>query len=124
MRRKRIVPSKLTVMARDPALMVRLCTKAKVSAEGCWEWQGHKDDKGYGQFRVGPRAHWAHRVAYALFNGPIPEGMTVHHKKECLNPSCVNPDHLELMTNGDNVREGNERRRRQLADEDFGDIPV
>jgi HNH endonuclease len=76
----------------------------------CWLWTGHRDEKGYGQFRLKTRAFWAHRLSYATFVGPIPDGMTVHHKKCCLNPRCVNPDHLELLTIEDNTAEGNERR--------------
>lgn len=75
---------------------------------GCLIWRLCKDPKGYGQFRIARKTHWAHRIAYVLFVGPIPPGMTVHHKCGCT--SCVNPQHLELVTVEDNTREGNSRR--------------
>ena len=82
---------------------------------GCVLWNKHKDRKGYGQVSLGGKASWAHRIYYALFVGPIPEGQTIHHK--CSNPGCVNPEHLEVATIAENTAEGN--RRRATAD----DIP-
>lgn len=63
---------------------------------GCWDWTGHKDRKGYGQFRWLGVARWAHRVSYAMFRRPLLGGLTVEHK--CRNPGCCNPWHLELLT--------------------------
>lgn len=70
----------------------------------CWLWMGAKW-KGYGQFGVQQSPGvWplrkAHRVAYELIVGPIPDGMQLDHL--CRNPSCVNPDHLEPVTNREN----------------------
>lgn len=68
----------------------------------CWEWTGYKNKLGYGGFTVSTtRRDFAHRVAYELFVGPIPDGMTIDHL--CENPSCVNPAHLEVVTQGENV---------------------
>lgn len=80
-------------------------------ADACWEWQGYRVEKGYGQFgygRIGVVCR-AHRVAYHLFRGVIPEGLQVLHS--CDNPACVNPAHLHLGTDADNKREAVERRR-------------
>jgi hypothetical protein len=73
---------------------------------GCWEWTARRHRKGYGQFtmdRGGSR--WttvaAHRVAWELTHGPIPEGQLVCHR--CDNPPCCNPEHLFLGTTSDNV---------------------
>lgn len=71
-------------------------------SSGCWIWQLHKDRHGYGKTtkRLWGE-HTAHRSAYAMFKGQIPDGMVVMHS--CDNPSCVNPDHLSVGTIQDNV---------------------
>lgn len=78
---------------------------------GCWHWTGATGDSvGYGAFRAGQnRATATHRVAYALWNGPIPSGLCVCH--ECDNPKCVNPGHLWLGTNSDNLRDMHRKGR-------------
>lgn len=60
-------------------------------------------NKGYGHFQVGKKAEKAHRISYSIFRGKIPDGMHVLHS--CDNPPCVNPDHLSLGTNKDNMRD-------------------
>lgn len=75
---------------------------------GCWFWTGYKDSKGYGQIKVQGQARWAHRIAYAHWKGPIPEGETVQHG--CFNPSCCNPAHLALMSRSANSSEAASRR--------------
>jgi hypothetical protein len=76
--------------------------------EGCWLWTaGIKHH--YGQFRVGIRQCLAHRVAWELYCGSIPEGMCVLHN--CDNQLCVNPNHLFLGTQLDNIRDRNNKGR-------------
>jgi hypothetical protein len=63
----------------------------------------------YGQIRVAGQLYWAHRMAYELAYGPIPEGLQVDHVKAkgCISTLCVAPDHLEAVTQAENMRRGN-----------------
>ena len=72
----------------------------------CWQWTAAKDRDGYGQIGEGGRegAVQAHRSAYELLVGPIPDGLVLDHL--CRTPSCVNPSHLEPVTQAENVRRG------------------
>lgn len=69
----------------------------------CHEWMSAKNRKGYGQFKENGKLHIATRYAYAMANGPIPDGMQVCHR--CDNPKCVRLDHLFLGTNSDNQKD-------------------
>jgi|SRR5262252_9024638 len=64
--------------------------------DGCWIWKGLVHRHGYGVYHK----QYAHRLAYELYKGPIPAGMHIDHI--CMEPLCVNPDHMEIVTNAEN----------------------
>ena len=79
---------------------------------GCWLWLGKCNSEGYGHFR----GNKVHRYSYETFHGPIPEGIEPDHTchnnsdceggKSCAHRRCANPDHIEPITHGENVRRG------------------
>jgi hypothetical protein len=71
---------------------------------GCWLWTAGLNGEGYGAINVAGQIRPAHRVAYELFRGPIPEGLTLDHL--CRVRCCVNPDHLEPVTRKENTLRG------------------
>lgn len=77
---------------------------------GCWIWNGSRDQKGYGMFKTGSRTDGsartqrAHRLAFEDAHGPIPDGLQLDHL--CRTPSCVNPVHLEVVTSRENTLRG------------------
>lgn len=79
----------------------------------CWIWCGPMYKDGYGQVAL-LGEHRAHRVAYSLAFGTIPEGKQVLHR--CDNRGCVNPDHLFLGTHSDNMRDMTSKGRQATGD--------
>lgn len=82
----------------------RLAFMSVALANGCVEWRGAVDQRGYG--RIANENGWndmAHRVAYRLAYGDIRSGKVIHHK--CFNTRCVNPEHLEETTHRENIIE-------------------
>ena len=75
-----------------------------VTESGCWIWIGAKAVKGYGHFRIGAKIINAHRVAYELYRGPIPDTLQIDHL--CRVRCCVNPWHLEAVSCAENLRRG------------------
>jgi hypothetical protein len=73
----------------------RFMQKVHVAGD-CWEWIGVKSHHGYGQFRCAGKTRYAHRISYVIHVGPIPPGMFIDHR--CHNRSCVNPNHLRVVT--------------------------
>lgn len=82
----------------------RLWSKIGMGENGCWEWLGNKNDNGYGLLKVNGKQLRVHRLTYNEVIGPIPEGLMPDHL--CRNRGCVNPFHLEPVTNKINVMRG------------------
>ncbi len=76
----------------------------------CWEWSGSKDEFGYGRFYVVKDEWPTHRFSWRITKGEIQPGLVVMHK--CDNPSCVNPEHLQLGTQADNIKDMDAKGRR------------
>jgi HNH endonuclease len=77
--------------------------------DGCWTWAGRKWRNGYGRTEMVPGEWSAHRAAWVVSNGTIPEGKHVLHR--CDNPPCVRPDHLFVGTAKDNAQDRDAKGR-------------
>ena len=84
----------------------------RITESGCWVWVGALMPNGYGYFRCGKKTQYAHRVSYVLSNGEIPKGLVIDHLCRCR--SCVNPSHLEAVTQRENLLRGDTLIARQL----------
>lgn len=87
---------------------------SKVRPEGdCWVWTASTRNGGYGQFRIDGRVKVAHRLAFEELRDEIPGGLVLDHL--CRNRKCVNPDHLDPVTDQVNIARGeggvNQRRK-------------
>lgn len=94
-------------------LQERLAAKIDMELFGCWIWKGATYTQGYGQIWWGGRKARAHRVAYELLVGPIPEGLELDHL--CRVRNCINPAHLEPVTHRENTLRGNTITAREAA---------
>lgn len=101
------------------AVRTRLLKNSSVKPSGCREWDLGRNRGGYGQSSFRRKGVGAHRLSYAAFNGVVKQGLYVLHR--CDNPPCINPKHLFLGTDLDNVRDmlkkgrDNYRKRQQTC---------
>ena|SRR5215475_4242906 len=74
-----------------------------ITKKGCWEWNGYRHYKGCGYLQYKQKVWRAPRFIWTQLHGPIPKGQSVLHK--CDNPPCINPDHLWLGTQSENLHD-------------------
>jgi hypothetical protein len=88
-----------------------------IPISGCYLWRGASNPRGYGKFTVHAHSkHFsvlAHRIAYLVFVGDVPDGMFVMHT--CDTPSCINPKHLVIGTPSDNVQDKVRKKRHRVG---------
>lgn len=95
----------------------------KSASSDCWEWTASKFPKGYGQFRCvlpSSKEQYAHRVSVYLYTGSeVPKGKVVMHS--CDNTSCVNPSHLSVGTQADNIHDTRNKSRNNVWNKRYND---
>jgi hypothetical protein len=92
----------------------RLAANTVRKSNGCLEWTGTVNNGGYGQTWANGQQVLAHRLAYELENGPIPDGMKVLHR--CDNPPCCDPAHHFLGTDADNTADMVSKGRSRMGE--------
>lgn len=97
-------PGQFVQMNTSSRLALSFPVGYRVQENGCWDWVGAVHTNGYGLFWNNKKLRRAHRVFYEMTRGPIPKGLVIDHL--CRNKLCVNPDHLEAVTQKENLSRG------------------
>lgn len=100
-------------MTKDDLAKVIASIAEKSGPTSCWEWPLSRHPLGYGQVYVSGLSQRAHRAAWELLVETIPTGMYICHR--CDNPPCINPSHLYVGTQVENMRDMRERGRTTAA---------
>jgi hypothetical protein len=87
-------------MAMTPLHVERFWTRVQ-KLNGCWPWTGSLDHYGYGTITIEGKRHKAHRLAFLLIRGTLPDGKELHHT--CENKRCCNPNHLVPLTRREHI---------------------
>ena len=95
-----------------------LFVSIKQTERGCMEWPISRQPSGYGQMTIDAVPATSHRLAWRVFKGEIPVGMSVLHR--CDNPPCCNPEHLWLGTDADNIADMHRKGRYSTANRAHG----
>jgi hypothetical protein len=93
----------MSKLSYAPILVTRFNDKVEKTSS-CWVWKNAKDKDGYGIFWDQTKIIKAHRFSYQLFKDKIPQGLQINHL--CKNTSCVNPNHLEVVSCRENLMKG------------------
>lgn len=94
----------------DEKMRIKLLKSIEIDENGCWNWKKSKHRQGYGNFPYKRKILLAHRASWILFKGDLNENVLVCHK--CDNCSCVNPDHLFLGNQQDNMKDMFNKKRK------------
>lgn len=84
---------------------------------GCWLWDGHIGDRGYGKLNISSKQYRAHRLSWVIHFNKIPDNKFVLHK--CDTPACVNPSHLFLGDTMDNIKDKVSKNRHTKGETAF-----
>ncbi|MBE5251590.1 HNH endonuclease [Mixta sp. Marseille-Q2057] len=111
--KSRIYPRRGADQNSPEHLARRLTNGCSINEQtGCWEWQRHTNNAGYGKLTINGRGVYAHRLAYQLVKGELPEGLDAMHS--CDNPKCINPEHLVAGTRSQNMKDCSARGRAKI----------
>lgn len=113
--------SRTITMTNYTQKLRKFISKMEVHESGCWIWMASKNKKGYGRCGLEGLPYLAHRASYELHIGQIPAKSYVLHSSD--NPSCVNPEHLYIGDQFDNMRDRRERGRAKNGNTDKTHCP-